>query len=114
MSGQYIHIKLKDSTYLMLKAKKDINLSKLGNELFTNYLENENQELPQEAILIEELESLKEQEKKVLLRISILAVQLTKVRKDSEEFKKKCEKEKDEMLDAFRLNNPLRNVKFRG
>lgn len=107
MIGQMIHIRLEPSVYLALKSKEK-NLSKLGNELFKNYIDLENQEMPEEIILLSDLENLRTQEKIILEKINNIAVKLTKVREDKIDHQKRLDIDGNAKLNALLLNNPLR------
>lgn len=108
-----IHLRIDDSTYLSLKSG-DYNISQLGNQLFSNFIEQEKTDIPNESILLSELESLREQEKMIKEKISIIAVQISKSRMERLQKEKEEWSEGEKMLDALKMNNPLRWAKLGG
>jgi len=107
MSKQLIHIYIEPAIYLALKSKK-INLSEVGNNLFKNYVEVENISTEQEESIVEELTNITKQKKLFDDRFALLSVQLTHIREQKEKEAKQKDKEDENMMQALRINNPLR------
>ena len=73
---QLIHAWVDPEVYLMLKAQ-GINISATTNKLFSNYLDMEHSTPQDEQILIEEINSLKDQRKNVVEELAQKSVQLS-------------------------------------
>lgn len=84
MNKQQIHIKIENTTYLLLKSK-GVNISNLANQLFKQYMEFETINIPEEIQLLKKLEESKNKIKEAEKEIEQYAVMLSKVRQDKEE-----------------------------
>lgn len=107
MPKQQIHIFLEPTTYLKLK-EKGVNMSELGNQLFSQYFESEEQDYPEEIELTKKITDLAKKIKELQEQLMTYSVMLTKIRND------KNMKEKDNfdkaiaMYDALKKSNEFK------
>lgn len=68
----------------------------------------------QENELVQELSEITQKKKALDDRLSILAVQLTHIREQKEKEQKEKEQEDENMMQALKINNPLRYANLGG
>lgn len=109
MTGQLIHIRLKTSVYLGLK-ERNVNMSRVGNELFERYLEIDEVNSSEEIKLQKEADDLREQEEAISKRRSMVIARLVAAREKRELEEKEHELKQKQFASAMKLNNPLREM----
>jgi negative regulator of replication initiation len=85
---QFIHAYVDDETYLMIKSKK-INISETVRNLLRNYLEVENIVPEEEAELMKEIESLRDERSRIVKDLSEKSVKLSIIQQHKESERKK-------------------------
>lgn len=104
MATQVIHVRLDPNVYLKLKASQ-MNMSRLANELFTNYFALQDIEIPEHEELKAKMRELEDSITKQREELANCAVMLTKSQEQEAEKEKIAEVMREAQIEQIRKSD---------